>query len=294
MPTDCRREAAFPEGMPIRCRTMPIGQGRLRACSARSFAITGPGGPVAERSRAQGQCLARRDQQDRNRRTARPLRISRPVSTRYPNWTHGRRLTRLWSHLKKSLKQRAYGWFERWTDIEAEATALRSYEPLVVPGLLQTEDYARAILSARPDGNLDDLDEQVAARLARQAVLERASAPQLWCVLDEGVLDRAIGGSKVMRSQLYRLADLAEHPKTTIQVIQAGGAHAGLLGGFVIADLDGKPPMVYLETAAEGQVTDSPSVVAHLALRFDRLRAEALPWAASRDLIRRMAEEQWT
>ena len=172
-------------------------------------------------------------------------------------------LTRLWDHLKKSLKQRAYGWFQEWADIEAEATALRWYEPLVVPGLLQIEDYARAILSARPDGNLDALDEQVAARLARQAVLERPGAPQLWCVLDEGVLHRAIGGSKVMRSQLYRLADRAEHPKTTIQVIQADGAHAGLLAHFVVADLDDKPPMVYLETAAKGQVTDSPSVAGH-------------------------------
>ena len=123
-----------------------------------------------------------------------------------------------------------HGWFQEWADIEAEATVLRWYEPLVVPGLLQTEDYARAILSARPDGNLDDLDEQVAARLARQAVLDRPDAPQLWCVLDEGVLHRAIGGSKVMRSQLYRLAEVAEHPKTTIQVIRAAGAHAGLLG----------------------------------------------------------------
>ena len=125
-------------------------------------------------------------------------------------------------------------------------------------------------------------------------MLEGAGAPQLWCVLDEGVLRRAIGGSKVMRSQLYRLADLADHPKTLIQVIQAAGAHAGLLGGFIIADLDGKPPMAYLETAAEGQVTDSPSVAAHVALSFDRLRAEALPWRASRDLIKRVAEEQWT
>ncbi len=88
-----------------------------------------------------------------------------------------------------------------WADIEARATVLRWYEPLVVPGLLQTEEYARAILSARPDGNLDDLDEQVAARLARQAILDRTGAPQLWCILDEGVLHRAIGGSKVMRSQ---------------------------------------------------------------------------------------------
>ena len=73
-------------------------------------------------------------------------------------------LTRLWDHPKKGQKQRLYGWFQQWADIEARATVLRWYEPLVVPGLLQTEEYARAILSARPDGNLDDLDEQVAAR----------------------------------------------------------------------------------------------------------------------------------
>jgi transcriptional regulator with XRE-family HTH domain len=207
--------------------------------------------------------------------------------------THGA-LTRLWDHLKKGHKQRLQGWFQPWADIEADATVLRWYEPLVVSGLLQTEDYARAILSARPDGNLDDLDDQVAARLARQSVLDRPNAPQLWSVLDEGVLHRAIGGPKVMRSQLYRLAEAAEHPKTTIQVIRSGGAHAGLLGGFIIADLDGRPPMAYLETAAHGQITDSPSVAAHVALSFDRLRSEAESRAASRDLIRKVAEEQWT
>jgi transcriptional regulator with XRE-family HTH domain len=202
-------------------------------------------------------------------------------------------LTRLWDHLKKGQKQRLYGWFQEWADIEAQATVLRWYEPLVVPGLLQTEDYARAILSARPDGNLADVDEQVAARLARQTILDRTAAPQLWCIIDEGILHRAIGGSKVMRSQLYRLAELAEHPKTTIQVVPFGDAHAGLLGGFIIADLDSKPSVAYLETSADGQVTDSPSVVSHVVLRFDRLRAQAESWAASRDLIRKVAEEQW-
>ena len=183
-------------------------------------------------------------------------------------------LTRLWDHPKKGQKQRLYGWFQEWADIEAQATVLRWYEPLVVPGLLQTGEYARAILSARPDGNLDDLDEQVAARLARQAILDRTGAPQLWCILDEGVLHRAIGGGKVMRSQLCRLAKAAEHPKTTIQVIRSGGAHAGLLGGFIIADLDSRPSMAYLETAAHGQVTDSALATAHVALSFDRLRAD--------------------
>ena len=104
-------------------------------------------------------------------------------------------------------------------------------------------------------------------------MLDRPDAPQLWCVLDEGVLHRPIGGSKVTRSQLYRLAEVAEHPKTTIQVIRGAGAHAGLLAHFVIADLDARPPVVYLETAAEGHVTDSPSAAAHIALSFDRLRA---------------------
>jgi len=182
----------------------------------------------------------------------------------------------------------------RPADIEAEATVLRWYEPLVVPGLLQTEDYARAILSVRPDGNLDDLDDQVAARLARQSVLDRPNAPQLWSVLDEGVLHRAIGGPKVMRSQLYRLAEAAEHPKTTIQVIRTSGAHAGLLAHFVMADRDGQPPVVYLETAAEGHVTDSPSVTTHVALRFDRLRAQAESWATSRDLIKKVADSTTT
>ena len=97
-----------------------------------------------------------------------------------------------------------------------------------------------------------------------------------------------------MRSQPYHLAEVAEHPKTTIQVIRSGGAHAGLLAHFVIADLDGKPPVVYLETAAEGHITDSSSAVAHVALSFDRIRAGAESWAASRDLIRKVVEERWT
>src|SRR5215475_10713882 len=156
-------------------------------------------------------------------------------------------LDRLWDSLKKGQKQRLYGWFQAWADIEAQATVLRWYEPLVVPGLLQTEDYARAILSARPDGNLADLEEQVAARIARQNILERTGGPQLWSILDEGVLHRAIGGPKVMRDQLYRLAEVAEHPRTSIQVIRADGAHAGLLAHFVIADLDSKPSVTYLE-----------------------------------------------
>ena len=283
-PRGCRTDAE-------RCRPSRDARGRVRRGAA---LLPDPGRPVPAGPGRQGHRLAPRDHPRSRRGSGRPAEDFPPRLDAVPELDTRGALTRLWDHLKKGQKQRLYGWFQQWADIEAQATVLRWYEPLVVPGLLQTEDYARAILSARPDGNLDDLDEQVAARLARQAILDRTGAPQLWCILDEGVLHRAIGGSKVMRSQLYHLAEVAEHPKTTIQVIRSGGAHACLLAHFVIADLDGKPPVVYLETAAEGHVTDSSSAVGHVALRFDRFRAQAESWAATRDLIRKVAEEQWT
>src|SRR5690348_12063261 len=146
-------------------------------------------------------------------------------------------LTRLWDHLKKGQKQRLYGWFQEWADIEAQATVLRWYEPLVVPGLLQTEDYARAILSARPDGNLSDLDEQVAARLARQNILDRTGSPP---ALVHPRRRRAAQSHR--RPQGHAQPALpprggSRAPRTTVQVIPFGGAHAGLLAHFVIADL---------------------------------------------------------
>jgi transcriptional regulator with XRE-family HTH domain len=205
-------------------------------------------------------------------------------------------LARLWASLRKGLRNRAVpGWFRPWAEFEAEATTLHSYEPLLVPGLLQTEKYARAILAVRPGISEDELEAQVAARIERQAIVERADAPQFWYVLDEAVLHRCIGGKKVMHDQLLHLADVAELPKVSIQVIPASaGAHAGLLGAFVIADLDGSASIVYLETSAEGQVTDSPAIVAHVTYRFDSLRSEALPRSASRDLILKIAEEECT
>ncbi len=205
-------------------------------------------------------------------------------------------LARLWGTLRKGLRNKAIpGWFRPWGHIEAEATTLRWWEPLVIPGLLQTEEYARAILAARPGADPDTVDEHVTGRMERQAILDRPDAPQLWSVVDEGVLHRGVGDSKVMRDQLEHLADLSARPKIGVQVVPSQvGAHAGLLGAFIIADLDGSPSMVYLETAAEGYDTDSPAVVTQAVLRFDTLRSEALPRAASRDLILKIAGERWT
>ena len=248
-PRRCRTDAE-------RCRPCRDARGRVRRGAA---LLPDPGRPVPEGPGRRGHRLARRDQQDRDGERP-PAEDFPPRLDAVPELHTRGALTRLWDHLKKGQKQRLYGWFQQWADIEAQATALHWYEPLVVPGLLQTEEYARAILSARLDGNLDDLDEQVAARLARQAILAQTGAPQLWCILDEGVLHRAIGGSKVMRSQLYRLAEVAEHPRTTIQVIAPA---APTRACWWVHDRRPRQQaaVAYLETAAEGQVTDSSSAV---------------------------------
>jgi transcriptional regulator with XRE-family HTH domain len=186
-------------------------------------------------------------------------------------------------------------WFRDWLDAEREAISLRTWEPMLVPGLLQTADYARAILGAGPDTMEDELEQMVAARIARQAILERPRPPTLWVVLDEAVLHRCVGSPKIMHEQLLHLADLAERPRITIQVVPARvGVHAGLLGAFIIAGFSGAPDIVYLETSADGHIAEKSSVVAGVTLRFDTLRAVALPKDDSRDLILKVAEQRWT
>jgi transcriptional regulator with XRE-family HTH domain len=187
-------------------------------------------------------------------------------------------------------------WFGAWLEAERRATALCWWEPLLVPGLAQTADYARALFRAWRSADSDDeLDALVNGRIERQKIFERPTPPTLWIILDAAVLHRCIGSPKVMYDQLTHLVNLADRPRYTIQVVPAEvGAHVGLLGAFAIASSEGAAPgIVYLESPDQGQTTELPSVVAKITGTFDTLRAEALPRAASRDLIRRVAEEQW-
>lgn len=140
----------------------------------------------------------------------------------------------------------------------------------------------------------ENLEELVGARLERQAILDRPRPPELWVALDEAVLHRLIGSGKIMHDQLLHLADLSCRPSITVQVVPAEvGAHAGLMGAFIVADFDSAPSILYAETAVEGQTIEKPALVSKAALAFDRLRAEALPRGASRDLIGKVAEERW-
>jgi transcriptional regulator with XRE-family HTH domain len=186
--------------------------------------------------------------------------------------------------------------FRPFQPYEAEARSLRTFEHSLIPGLLQTPDYARAVLATRPNSTPEEIDGLVEARLARQVVLDREDppAPLLWVLLDEGVLVRPVASRDVMREQLLYLAQMPR-ANVTIQVVPYGaGGHSGLLGAFVIADLDDSGSIVYMEDAAGGRVGEDAAVVAEVMLRFDTLRSEALPKGASRDLIVSVAKEKWT
>jgi transcriptional regulator with XRE-family HTH domain len=186
-------------------------------------------------------------------------------------------------------------WFREWVEIEREASSLRWWEPLVIPGLLQVAEYARAVLRAgRPDDTDEQIEQHVGARMERQAVLARENAPFLWAVVDEGALRRPVGDAKVMHGQLARMIEAARNPRIKILIVPLSvGAHAGLSGHFVIAGFDDAPDIGYLETAARGQISDQPDVIKACSLVFDTLRAEALAPKASLGLISKVMET-WT
>jgi len=186
--------------------------------------------------------------------------------------------------------------FRPFHPYEAEARSLRWFEHVLIPGLLQTENYARAVLSTRPVTTTDEIEERVTARLARQAILDREDPPppMLWVLLDENVLYRDVGGAKVMREQLLHLVEMARRPTVAVQIVPySAGPHSGLLGSFIIAEPDDSGAIVYLENAHEGQTVEDAATVANMALTFDALRLEALPGSASLSLIERVAEERW-
>lgn len=183
-------------------------------------------------------------------------------------------------------------WFREWPRVEESAHTIRTWEPLVVPGLLQTPRYARAILAAEPGVTEEWIEEALAARLRRQAVLDRNEPPMYWVLLDECALRRPIGDTEIMREQLAHLVTMmgAERPCVSIQIVPLNvGATAGLLGGFAIAQGDGMPDHVYIETAVQGSVSDREETVRRVSLRYDAIHKWAHPVHMSERLVREVA-----
>ncbi|GAA3771710.1 helix-turn-helix transcriptional regulator [Plantactinospora mayteni] len=184
-------------------------------------------------------------------------------------------------------------WYRPFFESEGRASLLRVYQPLLVPGILQTEAYARAVLAGyrvHPDA----VDGMVATRLGRQEILYRRPDPcQLVAVVDEGVLHRQVGDATVMRDQLKALVTVCEHPNVRVQVVPFGaGVYAGLDGPMVLATVDGRS-VGFLEGHLKGHVVESPDATADLEGAWEAIRDYALPGNQSLELIMRTAEK-WT
>jgi Domain of unknown function (DUF5753) len=192
---------------------------------------------------------------------------------------------------------RKKGWWHAYNEVftgafvglESEASLLKVYQALLVPGLLQTEDYMRAVIKAvRPESTQAQLDKRVAGRLERQQLLRDSDAPRYWAVIDEAVLYRPVGGAKVMQSQLEQLDELGALPHVTLQVMPfAAGAHAGMEGPFLIFGFpeQADPDVVYVENNTAEVYLEEPVDVDRYRVMFDHLRASALGPDATRALI---------
>jgi transcriptional regulator with XRE-family HTH domain len=179
--------------------------------------------------------------------------------------------------------------YAAYISFESEARAMRNYQSLYIPGLLQTEDYARAAVhGTAPTITSTEVDNRVRARMERQERLIGESPAELWSIVDEAALHRQVGGPKVMRAQLAHLLDSTKRPNVTVQAIPYDvGAHPGMPGSFVyleFADL-ADPDLVYIDTQAGDLFLESDDDLRLYASMFDHLRAVALNLSQTKKLI---------
>jgi len=178
-----------------------------------------------------------------------------------------------WHHYSDILPH----WFEMYLGLEQAASVIRTYEPQLVPGLLQTESGARAVIQLNPDLPATDIDRRVALRMKRQRVLTQPEAPNLRAVIDEAALWR-LDGRAAMRDQMQHLIDMAELPNVTLQVMPFySGAHAAVGGPFTILRFSEPdlPDLVYLEQLTSALYLDKNEDVQHYLMVMDRLCVQA-------------------
>ncbi|MDM4718446.1 DUF5753 domain-containing protein [Micromonospora sp. WMMA1363] len=192
------------------------------------------------------------------------------------------------------LKRREPAWFRPWVDIEREAVSLRTFELAWVPGLLQTEAYARATLAGETL-SAEETDQLITARVQRQTILRRDHAPMFVAVLDELILRRsAYGDRALMREQCEHVAAYAELPNVSVHVVPASvGMYPGLGGPFTLAELDNGTTVAHVDGQAQAQLVEGITDVATLSRRWERIRGEALSRSQSLDMLREAARS-WT
>lgn len=183
-------------------------------------------------------------------------------------------------------------WFGPFVKVEAESTEKREWECMVIPGLLQTRDYALALAHAvRPRATPEQIEQEVEVRMRRQEVLHRPNPLALWAIIDENVLRRHPADAEVMRDQLKHLLATSDLPHVIIQVLPyESGLHAGQNGAFEILDRDGIEEIVWAETHTGGRFFDNEDQVVEYIRVYDHLRATALSPPMSRKLIASLLE----
>ncbi len=185
--------------------------------------------------------------------------------------------------------------FDIYVGLEAEASALRSYETDVVHGLLQTTDYAVAVLrELRPRDSQEQIERVVDLRMERQRLLDQDPPLDLWLIMDEGAIRRNIGGPAVMRNQLEHLIQASRWTNVTMQILAfEAGAHAGLIGPFSILEFPERTDsdVAYTESVGGMIYLEKDREVRACAEAFDRMRAAALSPAASVEMVHKVAGE---
>ncbi|MEU7984277.1 helix-turn-helix transcriptional regulator [Streptosporangium canum] len=185
-------------------------------------------------------------------------------------------------------------WFRDWAEeVEPTALVLRSWDPLLVPGLLQTESYARRIFNLEPRATPEVVEERVEARMRRQQILDRDSPPLVLVLIDAGVLRRKVGEAEVMCEQLDYLLEASGRPSVSVQVVDSE-CLPGLAGAFMIAELPGGQPItIHADSPVQGHVTNDCEFVASIQERYEAIRLWAYPERISLKMIEEVRRE-WT
>ena len=208
------------------------------------------------------------------------LTLAREANT--PGW---------WQHYGDVLP----AWFRTYVDLESAATLIRTYEGQFVPGLLQTDDYMRAVVhGAHLDESSEEVGRRVRLRMARQTLLTREHPPRLWAVVDEAALRRPVGGPGVMKGQLERLRDATELPNVTLQVLPLDtGAHPAMVGSFSVLRFPDQqlPDVVYLEHLTSALYLDKRDEVERYLDVIEQLCIDSEPPAKTVELLANILNE---
>jgi hypothetical protein len=196
-----------------------------------------------------------------------------------------------WHHFSDILP----GWFQSYLGLEAAATLIRTYEIQFVPGLLQTADYARAvILLGHAGADADEIERRIDLRRQRQQILNRPDPPQLWVVIDEAVLRRPIGGADVMKAQIEHLIEVSKLPNIRMQIIPFNvGGHAAAGGPFAILRFPEPelPDVVYVEQLTSAIYLDKREDVDHYAIAMERVCIDAEPPNHTPEILEKLRHE---